>query len=68
MVVRARRWKRRRSEGDVHSLRWNDTMRGVPKVNGVVIVVVVVVVVDVEKLNVGVEIGKVAEDTDTVGT
>ena len=48
-------------------MRWNDTTSGVPKINGVVIVVVVVAVVDVEKLNVGVEVGKVAENTDTVG-
>ena len=68
MVVRARRWKRRRREGDVHGLRWSDTMRGVPRISGAVIVVVVVVIVVVEKLHVGVEVGNVAEDADTVET
>ena len=65
--MRARRWKRRRREGEVHGLRWSDTMRGVPRINGAVIVVVVVVIV-VEKLHVRVEVGNVAEDADTVGT
>ena len=61
-VMRTRRWKRRHSEGNVHSMRWNDPMRGVPRVNGVVVVVAA------EKLNIGVEVAEVAEDTNPVGT